>query len=80
MRMMLLKCIQLLCMLIIAMCLTNFMVTNYHRMKELQLYRSLRPWLESKLIWDTFSYGKEEQKLITILHAFTNEVKYKIYK
>lgn len=56
------------------------MVTNYHRMKELQLYRSLRPWLESKLIWDTFSYGKEEQKLITILHAFTNEVKYKIYK
>lgn len=36
--------------------------------------RSLRPWLDSDLLFNLSALGRENQRCVKILHDFTNQV------
>ncbi|NP_001291531.1 cytochrome P450 4C1-like precursor [Solenopsis invicta] len=45
-----------------------------HRMGELLVYRAMRPWLKYDWIFSLTSKGREQKKLLKILHGFTEKV------
>ncbi|XP_039306246.1 cytochrome P450 4C1 isoform X2 [Solenopsis invicta] len=45
-----------------------------HRMGELLFYRGTRPWLKYDWIFSLTSKGREQKKLLKILHGFTEKV------
>jgi len=42
---------------------------------NLQQYRATRPWLHPKFLWQLSPSGREEARLIKVVHAFTNKVR-----
>lgn len=49
-------------------------VRAVYRMSDLVQYRQLRPWFHPDFIWYMSPSGKEESKLLKILHDFTTSV------
>ncbi|CAG7786278.1 unnamed protein product, partial [Allacma fusca] len=49
-------------------------VKAVYRITDLIQHRMVRPWLQPKLLWKLSPSGREEAKLLKILHAFTEQV------
>lgn len=44
------------------------------RITQIVMERSLRPWLDSDLMFNLSSLGRENRQCVQILHDFTNQV------
>jgi hypothetical protein len=44
------------------------------RITQIVMERSLRPWLDSDLLFNLSALGRENQQCVKVLHDFTNQV------
>ncbi|XP_046449158.1 cytochrome P450 4c3-like isoform X2 [Daphnia pulex] len=49
-------------------------VKNLHRIGQIVMERGIRPWLTFDWIYQFSTLGRENQRCVTALHAFTNQV------
>ena len=52
------------------------LLSSVHRMGEIVIQRSLRPWLRPNLIWRLSKQGRDEKRLLKVLHGFTETVRF----
>lgn len=45
-----------------------------NKMQQVFIYRNYRPWLHSDFVWNMTNGGREEVKVLKIIHGFTDQV------
>ncbi|XP_046641927.1 cytochrome P450 4C1-like [Daphnia pulicaria] len=53
---------------------TSGYLHSINRITQIVMERSLRPWLDSDLLFNLSALGRENQRCVKILHDFTNQV------